>query len=167
MPIRRGATGQKGRRGERGIPGPPGAPGTAGVEGSQGREGPRGETGSQGPEGAAGPAGKVPDVVKVAEQLEYIDRSVENIYREMGNHITRMTQLQRELDALRDHVRRKMPASLLINSLKLRMPQQAMTLRKSALRFSLGRLIHLHSCSGRERPSPRKLPLSWHLRESS
>jgi hypothetical protein len=106
MPIRRGATGQKGRRGERGIPGPPGAAGTAGVEGSQGREGPRGETGSQGPEGAAGPAGKIPDVVKVAEQLEYIDRSVENIYREMGNHITRMTQLQRELDALRDHVRR-------------------------------------------------------------
>src|SRR3954462_11653101 len=106
MAITRGAKGQKGRRGERGIPGPPGAPGMAGVEGSQGREGPRGETGSQGPEGAAGPVGKIPDVGQMAEQLEYIDRSVENIYREMGNHITRMTQLQRELDALRDHVRR-------------------------------------------------------------
>jgi hypothetical protein len=37
----------------------------------------------------------------MAEQLVYIDRSVENIYREMGNHITRMTQLQRELDKRR------------------------------------------------------------------
>jgi hypothetical protein len=76
------------------------------LEGSQGGEGPRGETGSQGPEGAVGPPGKIPDATQMAEQLEYIDRSVENIYREMGNHITRMTQLQRELDALRDHVRR-------------------------------------------------------------
>ena len=81
------------------------------MNGSQGRERPRGETGSQGPEGAAGPAGKLPDAAGVAEQLEYIDRTVENIYREMGNHITRMTQLQRELDALRDHVRRMAEAT--------------------------------------------------------
>ena len=54
------------------------------------------------------------------------------------------------------HVRRKMPASLFIDSLKIRMPQQPPALRKSALRFTLGPLIHFHSCSGQERPSPKK-----------
>ena len=105
-PMSRGAKGEKGPRGERGIPGPPGAPGISGVEGAQGREGPRGETGSEGPKGAAGAAGEIRNVAQLAEQLEYVDRSIENIFREMGSHITRMTQLQRELDALRDHVRR-------------------------------------------------------------
>ena len=105
------AGGQKVRRGvgaERGIPGPPGAPGISGVEGAQGREGPRGETGSEGPKG---PAGEIRNVAQLAEQLDYVDRSIENIFREMGSHITRMTQLQRELDALRDHVRRLATAS--------------------------------------------------------
>jgi hypothetical protein len=66
----------------------------------------RGETGYQGPPGTIGPAGAIQDVAQIAEQLDYIDRSIESIYKEMENHITRMTQLQRELDGLRDHVRR-------------------------------------------------------------
>jgi hypothetical protein len=41
----------------------------------------------------------------MAKQLHYVDRSIDNIYREMGTHITRMTELQRELDSLRNKVR--------------------------------------------------------------
>jgi hypothetical protein len=111
MQTSRGPKGERGRRGERGIPGPPGEPGRSGVEGPEGRQGERGETGYQGPRGAIGPAGGVRDVAQIAEQLQYVDRSIENIYKEMGSHITRMTQLQRELDALRDHVRELVAAS--------------------------------------------------------
>jgi hypothetical protein len=57
------------------------------------------------------------------------------------------------------HVRCKMPSPLLVDSFKVRMPQQAIYLWNSALRFSLGRLIHFHSCPGRERPSPKKTGL--------
>jgi hypothetical protein len=64
------------------------------------------------------------------------------------------------------HVRREMPASLLVNPLKVRMPQQAMALWKLALRFSSGRLVYLHSCSGRERPSPKKTALNRRPREN-
>ncbi len=38
-------------------------------------------------------------------QLEHIDRSIDHIYQELGTHISRMTQLQHELDALRATVR--------------------------------------------------------------
>jgi len=41
----------------------------------------------------------------MAKQLHYVDRSIDNIYQEMGSHITRMTELQRELDSLRNKVR--------------------------------------------------------------
>ncbi|HSY12004.1 MAG TPA: hypothetical protein VK976_07430 [Verrucomicrobiae bacterium] len=42
----------------------------------------------------------------MAKQVAYIDRSIENIYNEMGTHIQRMKDLQRELDALRETVRK-------------------------------------------------------------
>ena len=38
-------------------------------------------------------------------QLQQVDRSVDHIYQELGAHISRMTQLQRELDSLRATVR--------------------------------------------------------------
>lgn len=41
----------------------------------------------------------------MAKQVQYIDRSIENIYNEMGVHIQRMAQLQGELNVLRDTVR--------------------------------------------------------------
>jgi len=41
----------------------------------------------------------------MAKQLHYVDRSIDNIYQEMGSHIRRMTELQRELDFLRNKVR--------------------------------------------------------------
>jgi Collagen triple helix repeat (20 copies) len=106
MRIVRGAKGEKGHTGQRGIPGPPGPAGKTGEEGSQGPRGWRGKMGSQGPEGVIGPAGKVRNFADMAKQLHYVDHSIDNIYREMGTHITRLTQLQRELDSLRNTVRR-------------------------------------------------------------
>jgi len=99
---------QKGSRGQRGIPGPPGPAGITGPEGARGEagargtEGPRGYTGLT---GAIGPAGRAGSFKEMAKQIQYIDRSIENIYNEMGSHIARMTQLQRELDTLRGTVR--------------------------------------------------------------
>jgi|SRR5579872_3979644 len=96
------------RRGERGLPGPPGKPGPEGPRGEigfQGREGLRGPAGLRGPEGVVGPAGKIENLEDMAKQVAYVDRSIENIYNEMGAHINRMTQLQQELDSLREAVR--------------------------------------------------------------
>jgi DNA anti-recombination protein RmuC len=45
----------------------------------------------------------------MAKQVHYIDRSIDNIYNEMGAHITRMEKLQRELDSLRNTVRNLLP----------------------------------------------------------
>src|SRR3954462_1194072 len=110
--------------GERGLPGLPGTPspagsiGLQGETGSQGKQGLRGKTGLKGSEGATGPAGrkgregatgpagKGGTLKDVAQQVHYIDRSIENIYNEMGVHITRMKKLQSELDSLREIVRR-------------------------------------------------------------
>jgi hypothetical protein len=102
---------KKTSRGKRGLPGPPGPPGKSGHEGpkgesgSRGIEGPRGHTGSRGLQGVVGPAGRTKNFADVAQQVAYIDRSIENIYNEMGTHIQRMKDLQRELDALRETVR--------------------------------------------------------------
>ena len=109
---------QGGERGLPGLPGPPGPAGSIGLQGetgSQGVQGLRGETGSQGREGAIGPAGRKGAIgpagrggtlKDVAEQMHYIDRSIENIYNEMSAHIERMTGLKSELDSLREIVRR-------------------------------------------------------------
>src|SRR5947209_8354099 len=110
-------------QGQRGIPGPPGPAGIAGPEGAkgdagspgiQGGKGLKGEAGSRGAggprgytglTGATGPAARAGTFKDMAKQVHYIDRSIENIYNEMGVHIARMTQLQRDLDVLRDTVR--------------------------------------------------------------
>jgi Collagen triple helix repeat (20 copies) len=120
---------RKNQAGERGLPGPPGPPGRLGLQGktgSQGLQGLRGKTGlkgkegsvgpagQKGREGAIGPAGRVGTVKDMAKQVHYIDRSIENIYNEMGSHIKRMTQLQSELDSLRDIVRRLAGRSLAV-----------------------------------------------------
>jgi len=55
--------------------------------------------------GVVGPAGRTKNLTEVARQVAYIDRSIENIYNEMGSHIQRMKELQRELDDLRETVR--------------------------------------------------------------
>ncbi len=101
-------TGQRGLRGERGRqgpPGPPGPPGPKGKTGVQGIAGPRGPVGLTGGRGAVGPAGKIGNLKDVASQIAYLDRSIENIYTEMGSHIQRLKELRAELDALRAVVR--------------------------------------------------------------
>jgi len=105
MQIVRGTKGEKGQTGQRGIAGPPGPVGKTGEDGSAGPQGRRGKRGSQGREGAIGPAGRVRNFADMAKQLHYVDRSIDNIYQEMGSHIRRMTELQRELDFLRNKVR--------------------------------------------------------------
>ena len=105
MQIVKGAKGEKGQTGQRGIAGPPGPVGKTGEDGSAGPQGRRGKRGSQGREGAIGPAGRVRNFADMAKQLHYVDRSIDNIYQEMGSHIRRMTELQRELDSLRNKVR--------------------------------------------------------------
>ena len=101
----------KNLRGERGLPGPPGPPGKSGVEGakgetgSPGREGQRGRTGLTGASGVVGPSGRIKGLQDMAKQIAYVDRSIENIYNEMGTNIQRMTELQRDLDSLRETVR--------------------------------------------------------------
>jgi len=79
-----------------------------GVKGTKGR---RGTTGLKGREGAIGPAGRVSNLRDMAKQVQYIDRSIDNIYNEMGSHIARMTQLQRELDSLRETVKKLLVAA--------------------------------------------------------
>ena len=97
-----GIEGRKGLKGDTGSPGMGGDKGLQGETGSRGAGGPRGYTGVT---GAIGPAGRAGTFKDIAKQVHYIDRSIENIYNEMGSHIARMTQLQRELDSLRDTVR--------------------------------------------------------------
>ena len=108
MRTAKSGRGENGKRGPRGIPGPPGPPGPrgdTGQRGATGPQGPRGRAGVRGPVGALGPAGEVKSLPEMIAQLEHIDRSIDHIYQELGSHISRMTQLQHELDALRATVR--------------------------------------------------------------
>ena len=93
--------GARGRQGERGLQGPPGPPGRKGETGAQGIAGPRGPIGLTGRPGPVGPAGRVRNLKDVAKQIAYLDRSIDNIYSEMGSHIERLKELQKELDSLR------------------------------------------------------------------
>ncbi len=97
----RGLRGDRGRQGERGLQGPPGPPGPKGETGAQGIAGPRGPIGLTGRAGPVGPPGRVRNLKDVAKQIAYLDRSIENIYSEMGSHIERLKELQKELDSLR------------------------------------------------------------------
>jgi len=101
-----GDIGHQGLKGETGLRGPEGDQGRKGDTGSQGVGGPRGHAGLTGADGAIGPAGRATNLQELAKQVAYVDRSIENIYNELGSHIERMTYLQRELDNLRDTVRK-------------------------------------------------------------
>jgi hypothetical protein len=108
MPATKRARTSRGATGQRGIPGPPGPAGETGAKGPRGQtglKGAEGRRGMTGSDGAIGPSGRVGSLVDVAKQMQYIDRSIENIYNEMGSHISRMTDLQKELDGLRETVR--------------------------------------------------------------
>ena len=113
---------KKPARGQRGIPGPAGPSGPAGPRGrrgatgkagargktgSRGEPGPRGITGAPGEPGVTGPPGA--DAVEPAgrEQLLLdIERHLDNVYRELDVQMTRMSDLQAQIEDLRNRVRR-------------------------------------------------------------
>ena len=95
-------------RGERGLPGPPRKTWPRGTERRDWFPRKRGTERSrwfEGPTRSNRPAGKIRNLKNMAAQVEYLDRSIENVYNELGTHIKRMTQLQQELDSLREAVR--------------------------------------------------------------
>lgn len=86
----------KGEKGERGVAGPPGPTGQRGATG---------KTGARGVRGSVGPIGEIKNLSDVSANLKVVDRTLDHIYSEMETHITRMTQLQQQLDFLRETVR--------------------------------------------------------------
>ncbi|MBI4463755.1 MAG: collagen-like protein [Acidobacteria bacterium] len=82
------AKGAKGERGERGISGP---------------RGPRGPAGRRGPRGAPG----LPGLIRDAKDIR---RHVDHIHQELEHHITRMKQLQDQIDILRSALDRLKPS---------------------------------------------------------
>jgi hypothetical protein len=90
---------QQGKRGARGIPGPPGPAGKTGTEGAKGKTGAtgaKGATGARGFTGGSGASGPSADHRELASIHEQIGR----INRELHTQMTRIAQLQSELDAV-------------------------------------------------------------------
>jgi hypothetical protein len=87
-----GAQGRVGARGPIGETGPRGVKGTAGVKGTKGKIGPKGATGKEPPQRR-----KLLEVVQV--QIDRIDH-------QLSIQLTRMAQLQREVDELRANFKR-------------------------------------------------------------
>lgn len=85
----------KGEKGETGLPGPPGPPGPLG---------PMGPKGEQGDTGAPGPSEKMPTEDRL-ELLGVIDAQIDGIHQELDIHLKRITQLQDQMDDLREKVR--------------------------------------------------------------
>jgi hypothetical protein len=90
-------------QGPQGILGPP-AP--AGPRGAAGKTGTRGTTGKAGAIGAVGKTGATPvEPAGRRKVIREVDRHVDNIYRELGVHLKRMGQIQRQIDDLRAKLR--------------------------------------------------------------
>ncbi len=110
-PLRHGVPGPQGPPGPPGPAGPPGPRGLTGYTGAKGDTGPPGIEGPHGPIGLTGgigpigPAGRIENLDAVARQLEYLDRSIDNIYTELSTQIERMSTLKLELEVLRKTVR--------------------------------------------------------------
>src|SRR5688500_18911154 len=102
---------QQGPRGERGRPGPPGPPGPRGTEGGRGptgktgAQGPRGTKGSRGRVGKSGPAGTVTRGNR-REIASAVRGQIEEVYRELSVHLTRLERLRGEVDQLRENYSR-------------------------------------------------------------
>jgi collagen triple helix repeat protein len=106
-------------RGRQGIPGPPGPAGPIGSPGAQGRAGQRGATGKTGMRGAKGSVGpkggkgqhgakgemgeEPPRRVKL---LDIVQVQISRIDEELRIQMTRMGQIQAEVDQLRANLRR-------------------------------------------------------------
>ncbi len=71
-----------------------------------GRRGPRGQTGARGPRGAAGPqgptgpSGPVGPKLQRADMLAMVDDQFSQIRRRLDTQLTRMAQIQQQLDQI-------------------------------------------------------------------
>src|SRR5690242_596497 len=91
------------RTASHGIPGPPGPAGPRGKTGATGAAGARGAKGERGLKGAASKAVLAPGAVLT--QLNEIERAIEDIYHELDIQMTRMSQIQQQVDQLRAKVK--------------------------------------------------------------
>ena len=89
-------TKEKGQRGPQGIPGPPGP---TGPRGERGRIGARGKQGERGTTGKAAPNER-------AKLVAEVNGHIEDIYKELDVQLKRMSQIQQQVDELREKVKR-------------------------------------------------------------
>jgi len=100
----------RGERGLQGIPGPPGPAGPTGAEGKVGQLGGRGATGAVGEKGATGKhgtkgaAGQEPP--RRRKLLDVVQVQIGRIDRELQIQMTRMSQIQAEVDHLRANLKK-------------------------------------------------------------
>jgi len=96
---KRGPKGRVGKRGPKGSVGKRGPKGHRGPEGPRGLTGPIGRRGSIGKPGTRGPKG----VIGPARQDDVLDRVMthfDDVYRQLNIQMTRMGQIQAQLDVL-------------------------------------------------------------------
>jgi len=117
--VRLMAKSARGERGVQGIPGPHGPPGLTGATGAQGEVGQPGAIGNAGPRGAKGTAGakgaKGHHGAKGAagrepprrrKLLDVVQVQINRIDHELHVQMTRMAQIQSEVDQLRGNLKR-------------------------------------------------------------
>ena len=90
-------------KGPRGIPGPPRPAGPRGTKGATGERGAQGLAGLRGVKGETGVEGADASSRPVS-QLNDIEHTIEDIYKELNIPMTRMAQIQQQVDELRTKV---------------------------------------------------------------
>jgi len=104
---------ERGERGPQGIPGPPGPPGPAGLKGAigprgkVGRRGPVGRTGQRGGKGLAGAKGATgKEPPQRRKLLDVVQVQIDRIDHELQLQMTRMAQIQADVDQLRANLKK-------------------------------------------------------------
>jgi hypothetical protein len=82
-----------------GLRGPQGKPGPPGPSGPPRRRGERGKTGERGPAGKATPPER-------KELIEEVNGHIEAIYKELDVQLKRISQIQQQVDELREKVKK-------------------------------------------------------------
>lgn len=98
-----GPAGPRGETGATGAIGPRGARGERGAQGKRGAKGERGARGQRGLHGAGGQSVSIP--APVLQQLNEVERTIEDIYQELDIQMKRIAQIQQQLDGLKATVR--------------------------------------------------------------
>jgi len=99
-----GPQGIPGPPGPAGPPGPKGATGARGKVGQRGRIGMRGLRGGKGTAGAKGATGKEPPQRK--KLIKVVQVQIDRIDRELQIQMTRMAQIQADVDQLRANLKK-------------------------------------------------------------